>query len=151
MFTDDVIQDKVDELSRRAQGKPGDTSIGDVASKVATKFVLHKGVFTYSGLSFSVQGAAIKLDGTHSLKSKVVDLQGVALLNATVSQTQTGYKSWLLKPFDAVFKKDGAGTRLVITVQGTQDQPKIGLDFGKTLRGQPPARSSSAARVPSAR
>ena len=151
IFTDDMVQDKIDELSRRAQGKPGDTSIGDVASKVATKFVLHKGVFTYSGLSFNVQGAAIKLDGTHSLKSKVIDLQGVALLNATVSQTQMGYKSWLLKPFDGFFKKDGAGTRLVITVQGTQDQPKVGLDFGKTLRGQPPANSASAARAKSAR
>jgi hypothetical protein len=151
LFTNDVIQDKVDELSRRAQGKPGDTSIGDVASKVATKFVLHKGVFTYSGLSFSVQGAAIKLDGTHSLKSKIIDLQGVALLNATVSQTQTGFKSWMLKPFDGFFKKDGAGTRLVITVQGTQDQPKVGLDFGKTWRGQPPAKPASAARVPPAR
>ena len=47
----------------------------------------------------------------------------------------TGYKSWLLKPFDPLFKKNGAGTRLVIRVEGTQDQPKVGLEIGKTLRG----------------
>lgn len=145
-FANDAVQDKIDELSRRAQGKPGDESIEDVASKLATKFALRKGVFTYSGFSFDVQGATIKLDGTHSLKSKNIDLQGVALLTATVSQTQTGFRSWLLKPFDSLLKKDGAGTRLVITVQGTQDQPKVGLDFKKTLRGQPPARSTSGVK-----
>ncbi len=47
----------------------------------------------------------------------------------------SGFKSWLLKPFDPLFRKNGAGTRLVIRVEGTQDQPKVGLDVGKTLRG----------------
>jgi hypothetical protein len=63
-------------------------------------------------------------------------LKGVVLLNATVSNTMTGYKSWLLKPFDPLFKKNGAGTRLVITVAGSQDQPKVGLDIGRTLKGK---------------
>jgi hypothetical protein len=93
-------------------------------------------VFTYQGLSFKIQGATVQLAGTHSLRSKAVDLSGVALLDATVSQTQTGYKSWLLKPFDPLFRKNGAGTRLSIHVAGTQDQPKIGLELGRTLRGQ---------------
>ncbi len=135
-FSSDVVQDKIDELSRRGQGKPLDTSIHEVASKMATKFALNKGVFTYRGLSLIVQGAAIRLDGTHSLRSKAVDFSGVVLLNATVSQTMTGYKSWLLKPFDGLLKKNGAGTRLVITVAGTQNQPKVALDFGKTIKGK---------------
>jgi hypothetical protein len=135
-FSNDVVQDKIDELSRRGQGRPKDESIDDMASKMATKFVLNKGVFTYKGLSFNVQGAGVRLDGTHSLRSKAVNLNGVVLLNATVSQTQTGFKSWLLKPFDPLFRKNGAGTRLVINVSGTQDQPKVGLDFGKTIKGK---------------
>lgn len=135
-FTNDLVQDKIDELSRRGQGRPKDESIDEVASKMSTKFVLNRGVFTYKGLSFNVQGAGVRLDGTHSLRSKVVDLNGVVLLNATVSRTQTGFKSWLLKPFDPLFRKRGAGTRLVITVAGTQDQPKVGLDFGKTIKGK---------------
>jgi hypothetical protein len=135
-FTNDAVQDKIDELSRRGQGRPKDASIDEVASKVNTKFALNKGVFTYQALSFNVQGAAVRLSGTHSLRSKAVDLSGVVLLNATVSQTQTGFKSWLLKPFDPLFRKNGAGTRLVITVAGTQDQPKVGLDFGKTIKGK---------------
>jgi hypothetical protein len=135
-FSNDAVQDKIDELSRRGQGKPNDASIDEVASRMATKFVLSNGVLKYQGLSFSVQGAVIRLNGTHSLRSKSVDFSGVVLLNATVSQTMTGYKSWLLKPFDLLFKKNGAGTRLVITVAGTQDQPKVGLDLGKTIKGK---------------
>lgn len=135
-FTSDAVQEKIDELSRRAQGRPDDASIDDVASRMATEFSLRRGVFTYRGLSFDVQGATIRLDGTHSLRSKAIDLAGVVLLNASASRTQTGFRSWLLKPFDPLFRKNGAGTRLVINVAGTQDQPKVGLDFGRTLRGR---------------
>ena len=129
------MQDKIDELSRRGQGKPKDASIDEVASQLSTKFALKNGVFTYQTLTFNVQGADVNLNGTHSLRSKSLNLAGEVLLNATVSQTMTGYKSWLLKPFDPLFKKNGAGTRLVIRVEGTQDQPKVGLEIGKTLRG----------------
>jgi hypothetical protein len=135
-FNKDTVQDKIDELSRRGQGKPDDESIDDVASRMQTKFVLSNGVLTYRGLSFAVNGATIHLDGTHSLRSKVVDLSGAVLLNATVSNTQTGFKSWLLKPIDPLFRKNGAGTRLVITVAGTQDQPKVSVDFKKSIKGQ---------------
>ena len=145
-FSNDAVQEKIDELSRRGQGRPGDTSIDDVASRLATKFTLHKGVFTYQGLSFNVQGASVKLDGTYSMRSKAVDLNGVVLLDATMSQTMTGYKSWLLKPFDGLLKKDGAGTRLVISVAGSQDQPKVALDVGKTLHGKPPSNESATAK-----
>ena len=134
-FTSDAVQDKIDELSRRGQGRPKDASIDEVVSLMAAKFALKDGRFTYETLSFKVQGADVQLNGTHSLRSKTLDLAGEVKLNATVSQTMTGYKSWLLKPFDGLFKKDGAGTRLVIRVQGTQDQPKVGLDVGKTLKG----------------
>ncbi|HEU4780606.1 MAG TPA: AsmA-like C-terminal region-containing protein, partial [Steroidobacteraceae bacterium] len=134
-FTNDAVQDKIDELSRRGQGKPTDTSIDEVASRLSSKFALKNGVFTYQTLTFNVQGADVQLNGTHSLRSKSLNLAGEVKLNASVSQMVTGYKSWLLKPFDPLFKKNGAGTRLVIRVEGTQDQPKVGLEIGKTLRG----------------
>lgn len=134
-FTNDAVQDKIDLLSRKGQGKPNDASIDEVASRLYTKFALRNGLFTYQGLKFVVQGADVRLDGTHSLRSKTLNLAGEVRLQATVSQTMTGFKSWLLKPFDPLFKKQGAGTRLVIRVQGTQDQPKVGLEIGKTLRG----------------
>ena len=145
-FANDGVQDKIDDLSRKAQGRPTDQSIDEVASQMATKFTLRNGVFTYQGLSFDVQGASVKLDGTHSLRSKAVDLSGVVLLTATVSQTQTGFRSWLLKPFDPLFSKNGAGTRLVIKVAGTQDQPKIALQLGPTLKGEAPVTDRGESR-----
>jgi hypothetical protein len=134
-FTNDAVQDKIDELSRRGQGKPTDAGIDEVASRLSSKFALKNGEFTYQTLTFNVQGADVQLNGTHSLRSKSLNLAGEVKLTATVSQLVTGYKSWLLKPFDPLFKKNGAGTRLVIRVEGTQDQPKVGLEIGKTLRG----------------
>lgn len=133
-FTNDGVQQKIDELSRRGQGRPADASIEEVASSLAAKFSLQKGVLRYRALSFIVEGANIQLDGTHSLKSRTLDLEGVAFLSAPVSKTVTGFKSWLLKPFDPLFRHKGS-TRLVIRIDGTQDQPKVGLDFKKTIKG----------------
>jgi hypothetical protein len=134
-FTNPAVQEKIDELSRRAQGRPDDQAIDEVASRVASKFSLNKGVLTYSGLSFNVEGASVRLNGSHALKSRALDLSGEVLLDVSASRTISGFKGWLLRPFDPLFRKNGAATRLVITVGGTQEKPQVKLDFGKTLRG----------------
>lgn len=134
-FTNPAVQEKIDELSRRAQGRPTDQAIEEMASRVATKFSLSHGVLTHHGLSFDVEGATVKLTGSHALKSQTLDLNGEVLLAASASHTIGGIKGWLLRPFDPLFRKNGAGTRLVIKVSGPQAKPDIKLDFGKTLRG----------------
>jgi hypothetical protein len=78
----------------------------------------------------------ITLNGTHRLETKALSLAGAVRLDASASNTMTGFKRWMVKPFDALLRQKGAGTRLVIRVSGTQDQPAIGLELGKTLRGQ---------------
>ncbi|MDP2056036.1 MAG: AsmA-like C-terminal region-containing protein [Acidobacteriota bacterium] len=135
-FADAGVQDKIDTLSRRGQGRPTDESIDNVASNVTSKFALRKRALTYRGLAFTVQGASIKLDGTHRLGSRTLALEGEVLLKASASNTLTGFKRWMVKPFDSLLRKNGAGTRLVIRVEGTQDEPKVGLELSKTLRGQ---------------
>ena len=62
------------------QGRPGDQSIDEVASRVTSKFNLNRGVLTYDGLSFDVEGASVKLNGSHALKSRTLDLNGEVLL-----------------------------------------------------------------------
>jgi len=71
--------------------------------------------------------------GTYALEPRAMNLSGQVRLVASASQTQTGFKSWVLKPFDPLFRNKGAGTLIAIHVRGTADKPDIGLDVGKTL------------------
>ena len=43
----------------------------------------------------------------------------------------TGWKHWVAKPFDPLFKKDGAGLEVPVTITGTKSDMKFGVDKGK--------------------
>ncbi len=134
LFTSHDIQDQIDRLSRTGQGRPKDTSIDDAASRVGGTFALARGILTFKPLTFDVRGASIRVAGTYSLDSRAMNLTGQVRLTASASQTQTGFKSWLLKPFDPLFRDQGAGTLLAIRVGGTAGKPEIGLDVRRTLK-----------------
>jgi hypothetical protein len=135
-FTVDRIQDKVDDLSRRGRGRPDDESISDVASNLSTSFHLENGKVTLKQLKYSVTGADVSLAGTYALESGALDFSGDARLVATVSQTQTGMKRVLLTPFNFMFRKEGAGTLVGISITGAVDQPKIGVDLLRRKKGK---------------
>jgi VCBS repeat-containing protein len=44
-------------------------------------------------------------------------------MQAKLSQTMTGAKSFFMKAIDPLFSKNGAGTELPITITGTQENP----------------------------
>lgn len=132
-LTSHETQEQIDTLSRSGQGRPKDATIDDVASRVGGAFELSNGIVTFKSLTFDVRGAAIRLAGTYAMEPRAMNLTGQVRLVASASQTQTGFKSWVLKPFDALLRKQGAGTLLSVHVRGTADKPDIGLDLGKTL------------------
>jgi hypothetical protein len=134
LFTSHDIQGQIDRLSRTGQGRPKDTSIDDAASRVGGTFALTEGILTFKPLTFDVRGASVRVAGTYSLDSRVMNLAGQVRLTATASQTQTGFKSWLLRPFDPLFRDKTAGTLLAIRVRGTAGKPDIGLDLRRTLK-----------------
>lgn len=135
-FSSDSVQGKVDQLSRRAQGRPEDVSIADVSSTIQTQFTMADGTIRLENLNYSVEGAVVRIDGRYSLDPGALDLAGTVRLDASLSQTQTGFRHFVLKPFDALFRKDGAGTKLAFRITGTVDEPKIGLDLGRTMKGK---------------
>lgn len=135
-FASDTIQGKVDELSRRARGRPNDGAAVDVPSTVRTQFTVADAAVRLSHLTYTVNGATIDLSGRYALESGALDFAGVVRLDAPASATQTGFRHFLLKPFDGLFRKGRAGTRLAIRIVGTVDQPKVGLDLGRTLKGK---------------
>ncbi len=128
-FTNPETQTKLDSLSRRGQGEPKDQDIVDVASNLRGRFVLSHGKITFSSLSFDLPGARVQLDGSYNLESELLDFHGHLLLNAKLSQTTTGKKSFLLRLADPFFRRAGGGSSIPIKVVGSRSQPDFGLDL----------------------
>ena len=137
-FASDTVQDKLDELSRKGQGQPGDASIDNVISEFGGDFSLSKAVLDLPSLRFAVRGAEVQLAGSYGLREESLGFTGHLRLQARVSQTTTGFKSFLLKAIDPFFSKNGAGTELPIRVGGTVSSPEFGLNmFGNKKKGGP--------------
>jgi len=123
------IQERVQEFSRRTQGKEPDEVITNVATNVHGQFRLSGGVMHMTNLTFDVPGATVTLDGTCDLRDKALALQGRLRMDASVSKAVGGFKSIFLRVIDPFFRKAGQGTVLPIKIQGTLDAPKMGLNF----------------------
>jgi hypothetical protein len=131
-FTDENIQQKLDALSTRSQGKIKDAKAAppDVQSTMEGVFALSDGLLSFSQLNFQVPGTRVDLSGTYSLDGNQIDFHGKARLDAKLSQMVTGWKSVLLKPVDPFFSKNGAGTEVPIKVTGSRSDVHFGPDFG---------------------
>jgi len=128
-FTSPGVQEKIDSFSRKGQGRPEDTDIADVVSGLAGKFRMADGSIDFSKLSFKVTGADVELSGTYTLDQGQIDFHGKLLLDAKLSQTTTGAKSFLLKAVDPFFKGKNGGSEVPIKITGTKDHPSYGLDL----------------------
>jgi hypothetical protein len=141
-FLKSTIQNQIDSLSRRGQGQPQNEEIDSVVSVMAGKFKLEDETLTFRSLSFAVPGSGVDLAGSYDLDQDALDFHGTLRLEATVSQTMTGWKRWVLKPVDSFFSKDGSGTLLRIQVVGSSKEPKFGRERGD----QPPAKGEQTAQ-----
>ena len=131
-FTSAKIQNRIEELSLRGQGRPGELKTANsagVQSRMEGSFQLGGGVITLPDLKYTVPGADIRLKGTYGLEDGALSFNGTAKMEATVSQMVGGWKGLLLKPADRLFQKDGAGTEVPIHIEGTREDPKFGIDF----------------------
>jgi hypothetical protein len=135
-FTSSSVQQKVDNMSKRSEGKPGEVvnpadaiSEDDVATAMKSDFRVQNGTLTLSGLNFVIPGAAVQLAGDYGLEAQTLDLYGKLIMQAKLSQTTTGVKSFLLRFADPIFSKGGKGTVLPITITGPVQHPHYGLDL----------------------
>jgi hypothetical protein len=129
-FSNPESQAKVDKLSNRGSGHAKENVEDSVASNFRGAFSLRAGMLQFTNLAFNVPGVEVLVNGTYALEKQEIDLHGTARLQARLSQTTTGFKSFLLKAVDPFFAKKGAGAVLPIKIQGTGDSPTFGLDFG---------------------
>jgi hypothetical protein len=143
VFTSEKIQGRVEELSFRAQGRPNDIKHADAknaAWEMHGDFHVADAVVALPNLEYTVPGAKVQLQGTYGLDGEV-RMDGTARMDATVSQMVGGWKGFLLKPADAFFKKDGAGTLVPIRVRGTRESPDFSINLGRIGNGTHPERS----------
>lgn len=131
-FTNEKIQEKLDALSLRSEGKPKQAQEHvqeEVPVDLQGAFTLNQGLLAFSSLQFKVPGTRVSMTGDYSLDGQTFDFHGEARMEAKLSQMATGWKSVLLKPVDQFFSKEGAGTVVPIKVTGTESEPHFGLDF----------------------
>ena len=134
-FSDGGLQGRINALSQKAKGDATDGDPPDrVASNFAGRFAMRRGVIRFPGLSFAVPGARLNLAGTYAIRSEALDFRGTVRMDAKVSELTTGIKSFLLKAVDPLVRHKGA-TVIPITVSGTGEHPKVGLDVKRALGG----------------
>jgi hypothetical protein len=144
-FTNPEVAGKIQGLSRRGLGQPENEDAGSSVSELKGNFVLDNGVVTFRGLTFSVSGAEVALNGKYALEKEDLDFHGKLRMKAKLSQTITGAKSLLLKALDPFFRKNGR-TELPIKITGTREHPSFGLDFGHKDKEKGESESSGPPR-----
>jgi hypothetical protein len=140
-FTNAKFQSEVEELSRRSEGRPKEAKDGgvQVRSAIASNLEIADGAITLPNLKYIVPGAEIDLSGTYGIDGGVLDFKGTVRTQATVSQMVGGWKGILLKPADRLFRKNGAGSEVPIHINGTQEEPRFGVDLGRIGHTRPQA------------
>ena len=134
-FANYDVQGKIEELSKRGRGKTAEPVKERVASDFQGRFKLAGGRLELPEVTFAVPGARVELAGNYALKPETLDFKGQLLLDGTISQTMTGWKSLLLKAVDPLFKqKDGKGSLIPIKIGGSRNAPDFGLDVRRVFR-----------------
>ena len=121
----------------RASDKPAETKTQPAAASVVSdfkgQFELRDGVLRLPTLVFDIPGAAVRLSGTYSLRRETLAFAGNLYMDAKVSQTVTGWKSWLLKVADPLFRENGH-TVVPIKIGGTRSAPAFGIEVGRIFK-----------------
>ncbi len=125
-FTSPKVQEGIDSLSRRAQGRPKDEDITEVPSEMRGVFETAQGRIVFSDLDFEIPGARVELAGDYVFRTQALDFYGKAYIQARVSQMmKSRWKRWVLKPADPFFAKDGYGVITNVRITGTRDAPRF--------------------------
>jgi hypothetical protein len=133
-FPSGGVQAKVNELSKKAQGddKEEGPAAEEVASDFTGRFEMGGGAIRFSEVTFTVPGARVDLKCEYAVASEALDFRGTVRLDAKLSQLTTGTKAFILKLVEPLFRRDNV-TVVPITIGGTVDQPKFGLDVKRAF------------------
>jgi hypothetical protein len=147
-FTDPGVQTRIDSLSGRA--RPGDEGPEHVTSQFAGEFALGNGRLDLRPVQFDVPGAVVNVLGQYGLRRGSLAFAGHVQMDATMSQAVGGWKGFLLKPVNPLFRRNGR-TFVPITITGSRNAPKFGLDRARVFDKDKPAIPPRPAPGPNTR
>ena len=147
-----AFQQKVDQLSLRAQGLPAQAAYAAahpgpavVSSGMSGQLELSGGRMNFDTLNYTVPGAEIQMQGVYSLDGDQFDFHGKVRTQAQASgMVQSWWQQILLHAVDTYLSRNGAGVEIPFTVHGTRSVPQFSLDFNQFLRD----RQASTATPP---
>ncbi len=132
-FPSGGVQARVNELSQKARADDG--AVEEVASDLTGRFEMKDGTIHFSRITFAIPGARVDLVGTYAVKPQTLDFDGTVRMDAKLSQLTQGPKAFLLKLAEPIFRRNHM-TVIPITLKGTVEQPKFGLDIGRAFSGK---------------
>ena len=132
-FSNINIQKRVNEFSQRSRGNQASDDEPSVASNFKGQFRLTDATLALQGLTFDIPGASVRLAGTYTLRSELLDFTGMLLMDAKISETQSGFKRLMLKAVDPLFNKRGGGSVIPIKIAGKRSDPSFGLDKSRVF------------------
>jgi hypothetical protein len=133
LFTDAAVHGRLLELSRRSQGRASVDAGPGAVSSLAGRFKMTEGVIALDDVTFEVPGAAVHLRGNFISETGALDLSGELRMQASVSTAVGGVRSIFLKPFDWMFRRDGAGAVVPIEISGSYKNPAIGVNIRRVF------------------
>ena len=150
-----AFQEKVDQLSLRAQGLPAQAAFAAshpgpavVSSGMSGQLELSGGRMNFDALNYTIPGAEVLMQGVYSLDGEQFDFHGKVRTQAQASgMVQSWWKQILLHAVDKYLSRNGAGVEIPFTIHGTRSVPQFGLDFDQFLRDRQAA--STGATTPS--
>ncbi len=130
-FTKPATQEKVNNLSRVAQGQKADDAPESVFENMRGHVEMENSVANVTDLYFGIPGALAHMHGTYGVESGKIDLHGNLRVDQKLSKGETGVKSVFLKAIEPMMKKKKAGEVVPVKITGTMKEPSYGLDVLK--------------------
>ena len=130
-FSKPETQEKVNQLSRVAQGMKADEAGDSVFENMRGHVEMENAVANVSDLYFGVPGALAHMHGTYAVESGKIDLHGNLRVDQKLSKGSSGLKSVFLKVIEPLMKKKRAGEIVPVKITGTMRDPSYGLEVLK--------------------
>ena len=136
-FSNIDVQRRIETLSLRARGKEDEEPTGNgssVVSNLRGRFVMRGAKLDFKELTFNIPGAEVQLAGIYDLHGEALDFKGELLVDATLADMTSGFKSFLARLAQPFFRRKGGGSRFPIKISGPRSKPEFGLDMGRVFR-----------------